>query len=97
VRLGRRHPAVLFTGITYIAGGCIFAMALPRQRPCPVGRSTPQSWRPPTIAVGLVPQYELERRVRSLKIQSEVVDVNARGFPAGGMADEERGRPPRQC
>jgi hypothetical protein len=57
--IGLMHPAILFTGITYIAGGFIFAIALFRA-------NVLARWAAAllalgtlaTIAVGLVPQYE---------------------------------------
>ena len=57
--IGLIHPAILFTGITYIAGGFIFAIALFRA-------NVLARWAAAllalgtlaTIAVGLVPQYE---------------------------------------
>src|SRR4051812_23807141 len=53
------HPAILFTGFTYIAGGFIFAIALfranvlARWAAALLGLGTLA-----TIAVGFVPQYE---------------------------------------
>src|SRR3954453_22773956 len=57
--IGPMHPAILFTGITYIAGGFIFAVALFRA-------NVLARWAAAllalgtvaTIAVGFVPQYE---------------------------------------
>jgi hypothetical protein len=57
--IGLMHPAILFTGITYIAGGFVFAIALFRA-------NVLARWAAAllalgtlaTIAVGLVPQYE---------------------------------------
>src|SRR4051812_44566068 len=57
--IGPMHPALLFTGITYIAGGFIFAISLFRANVLArwaaallaVGTLA-------TVAVGLVPQYE---------------------------------------
>src|SRR5213080_3843213 len=57
--IGLMHPAILFTGITYLAGGFIFAIALFRA-------NVLARWAAAllalgtlaTIAVGLVPQYE---------------------------------------
>ena len=57
--IGLMHPAILFTGITYIAGGFIFAIALfranvlARWAAALLGVGTFA-----TIAVGFVPQYE---------------------------------------
>src|ERR1700738_2672336 len=57
--IGLMHPAILFTGITYIGGGFTFAIALFRA-------NVLARWAAAllalgtlaTIAVGLVPQYE---------------------------------------
>jgi hypothetical protein len=57
--IGLMHPAILFTGVTYIAGGFLFAIALFRA-------NVLARWAAAllalgtlaTIAVGLVPQYE---------------------------------------
>ena len=57
--IGLMHPAILFTGITYVAGGFIFAIALFRA-------NVLARWAAAllalgtlaTIAVGLVPRYE---------------------------------------
>jgi hypothetical protein len=57
--IGLMHPAILFTGITYIAGGFIFAIALFRANVLARWASVLLAVGTlATIAVGLVPQYE---------------------------------------
>jgi hypothetical protein len=57
--IGLMHSAMLFTGITYIAGGFIFAMALFRANVLARWASALLALGTlATIAVGLVPQYE---------------------------------------
>jgi len=57
--IGLMHAAILFTGITYIAGGFIFAIALFRANVLPRWAATLLALGTlATIAVGLVPQYE---------------------------------------
>jgi hypothetical protein len=57
--IGLMRPAILFTGITYIAGGFIFAIALFRANVLARWAATLLGVGTlATIAVGLVPQYE---------------------------------------
>ena len=57
--IGLMHPAILFTGITYIAGGFTFAIALFRANVLARWASALLALGTlATIAVGLVPQYE---------------------------------------
>jgi len=57
--IGAMHYAILFTGITYIAGGFIFAIALFRANVLPRWAAALLALGTlATIAVGLVPQYE---------------------------------------
>jgi uncharacterized membrane protein len=57
--IGLMHPAILFTGITYIAGGFIFAIALFRANVLARWAAVLLALGTlATIAVGLVPQYE---------------------------------------
>ncbi|MDQ6675649.1 MAG: hypothetical protein M3069_33775, partial [Chloroflexota bacterium] len=57
--IGLMHPAILFTGITYIGGGFIFAIALFRANVLARWASALLALGTlATIAVGVVPQYE---------------------------------------
>src|ERR1700730_5908056 len=57
--IGLMHTAILFTGITYVAGGFIFAIALFRANVLARWASVLLALGTlATIAVGLVPQYE---------------------------------------
>jgi hypothetical protein len=57
--IGLMHTAILFTGITYVAGGFIFAIALFRANVLARwGSALLGLGTLATIAVGLVPQYE---------------------------------------
>src|SRR5437763_8523465 len=57
--IGLMHPAILFTGITYIGGGFTFAIALCRANVLARWASSLLALGTlATIAVGVVPQYE---------------------------------------
>jgi len=79
--IGPMHPALLFTGISYIAGGFIFAIALFRA-------NVLARWAAAllalgtlaTIAVGLVPQYE---RLFALPTGLALVGLEFRIWNAG--------------
>jgi hypothetical protein len=57
--IGLMHPAILFTGVTYIAGGFLFAIALFRANVLARWAAVLLALGTlATIAVGVVPQYE---------------------------------------
>ena len=57
--IGLMHPAILFTGITYIGGGFTFAIALFRANVLARWAAALLALgTAATIAVGIVPQYE---------------------------------------
>ena len=57
--IGLMHPAILFTGITYIAGGFLFAIALFRANVLARWASVLLALGTlATVAVGVLPQYE---------------------------------------